>query len=72
MTVSPVLTAQVAILAMMFICLGGRGDSGEWSGFHRDHPAFTGVLLCFCTIGIPAAGMHNHPPLIPMAHPYCS
>lgn len=45
---------------MMLICLGGRDDSGEWSGFHRDHPAFIGVLLCLCTIGIPAAGMHKH------------
>ena len=55
-----VVRAQVAILAMMLICLGGRDASGEWSGFHRDRPAFTGVLLCLCTIGIPAAGMHKH------------
>ena len=51
---------------MMLICLsGGRDDSvgtqlpwlrrdvrGELSGM-------TGVLLCLCTIGIPAAGMHT-------------
>ena len=57
---SVVPRAQVAIVAMMLICLGGRDDSGEWSGFHRDRPAFTGVLLCLYTIGIPVAGMHKH------------
>ena len=76
---------------MMLICLGGgewsvdenadyvgQGE-GIWSGFHRAHPAFIGVLLCLCTIGFPAAGMHMrmgtggdtvillNPPLISMA-----
>ena len=57
---------------MMLICLGGgRDDSagtqlpwlrrdvrGELSGL-------AGVLLCLCTIGIPVAGTHDHPHLIP-------
>ena len=48
---------------MMLICLGGRDEHPELPWFRRDVrgelSGLTGVLLCLCTIGIPAAGMHD-------------
>ena len=51
---------------MMLICLGGGRDDSvgtqlPWlrRDVRRELSGLTGVLLCLCTIGIPAAGMHS-------------